>query len=325
MAKYLVTGAAGFIASQVSELLIREGHSVVGLDNLNNAYDIRLKDYRLARLNEQPNFLFFKQDITNMEAIRKIVGEQGPFDGVFNLAARAGVRASVENPWAFVETNTTGTLNLLEVCRDFGISKFILASTSSVYGADAPQPTPETADSNSPLQPYSASKKGAEVMAHAYHYLYGIDVTVFRYFTVYGPAGRPDMVMFRFAQWIREGRPVLLNGDGSQSRGFTYVDDIARGTVAGLKKVGFEIINLGGHESITINEMIERLEELIGCKAIVEYRPFHKADMLSNLADISKARRVLGWEPKVDLLEGMRHLVDWYLNERSWASQVITE
>jgi nucleoside-diphosphate-sugar epimerase len=175
------------------------------------------------------------------------------------------------------------------------------------------------------LQPYSASKKAAEVMCHSYHYLYGLDVSIFRYFTVYGPAGRPDMVMFRFIQWISEGRPVLLNGDGRQSRGFTYLDDIARGTIAGLQPVGYEIMNLGGHEPITINEMIERLEELIGCKASVVHLPFHKADMLSNLADVSKAQQVLGWEPRVNLLAGMRRTVDWYVSERSWASQVITE
>jgi nucleoside-diphosphate-sugar epimerase len=200
-----------------------------------------------------------------------------------------------------------------------------MASTSSLYGAKAPIPTPETADSSSPLQPYAASKKGAEVMAHSYHFLYGLDVTIYRYFTVYGPAGRPDMVMFRFAQWIREGRPVYLNGDGTQSRGFTYVDDIARGTIAGLKPLGYEIINLGGHEPITMNEMIERLEELTGCKAKVEYRPFHKADMLTNLADVTKARQMLGWEPQVDLLQGMRALVDWYLAERQWAKDIITD
>jgi len=162
------------------------------------------------------------------------------------------------------------------------------------------------------------------VMCHAYHYLYGLDVTVFRYFTVYGPAGRPDMVMFRFTQWISEGRPVLLNGDGSQSRGFTYLDDIARGTIAGLKPMGYEIINLGGHEPITMLEMINCLEGLIGQKAQVEFLPFHKADMMSNLADVGKARRLLDWEPKVNLVEGMRRLVDWYQAERDWASQVIT-
>jgi nucleoside-diphosphate-sugar epimerase len=325
MARYLITGAAGFIGARVCDLLLDQDHSVVGVDNLNTAYDVRLKEWRLARLAPRPNFHFMKQDIADRAGLAAVVAEGGPFDAVINLAARAGVRASVEDPWAFVDTNTTGTLNLLEACRQNGIPKFVLASTSSIYGAGAPQPTPETADSSLPLQPYAASKKAAEVMAHSYHFLYGLDVSIFRYFTVYGPAGRPDMVMFRFTQWIREGRPVLLNGDGQQSRGFTYVDDIARGTIAGLKPLGYEIMNLGGHEPITMNEMIERLEELSGCKANVVIRPFHKADMLSNLADISKARRLLGWEPQVDLMEGMRRLVDWYQAERSWASQVITE
>jgi UDP-glucuronate 4-epimerase len=325
MARYLVTGAVGFIAARVCDLLLNEGHTVVGIDNLNNAYDVRLKDWRLERLSQRDGFLFIKQDIVDRTSLNDVIADNGPFDAVINLAARAGVRASVVNPWAFVDTNTTGTLNLLEACRQFDIPKFVLASTSSIYGANAPQPTPETADSSAPLQPYSASKKAAEVMAHSYHYLYGLDVSIFRYFTVYGPAGRPDMVMFRFTQWIREGRPVLLNGDGNQSRGFTYVDDIARGTIAGLKPLGYEIMNLGGHEPITMNEMIKRLEELIGCKANVIHRPFHKADMQSNLADITKARRLLNWEPKVSLREGMRQLVEWYQAERDWASQVITE
>lgn len=325
MARYLVTGAAGFIASQVCNMLLDEGHEVVGVDNLNDAYDVRLKDWRLARLQKRSGFQFEQRDIAEREAVQRVFGEYGKFDAVFNLAARAGVRASVENPWVFVNTNLTGTLNLLESCKEHKVPKFILASTSSIYGADAPQPTPETANSSLPLQPYAASKKAAEVMCHSYHYLHGLDVTVFRYFTVYGPAGRPDMVMFRFTQWISEGRPVLLNGDGTQSRGFTYVDDIARGTIAGLKPLGYEIINLGGHEPITMNAMIERLEDLIGCKGNVERRPFHKADMLSNLADVSKARSLLGWESQVSLAEGMRRLVEWYQQEQSWASQVITD
>lgn len=325
MARYLVTGAAGFIASKVCDLLLQDGHSVVGLDNLNHAYDVRLKEWRLAQLSGRKGFQFEKLDITDRGGLEQMFRAQEPFDAVINLAARAGVRASVENPWVFVDTNTTGSLNLLEACRQFNIPKYVMASTSSIYGANAPIPTSETADSSSPLQPYAASKKGAEVMAHSYHYLYGLDVTIFRYFTVYGPAGRPDMVMFRFAQWIREGRPVYLNGDGSQSRGFTFVDDIARGTIAGVKPLGYEIINLGGHEPITMNEMIERLEELTGCKADIVHRPFHKADMLANLADVSKARRLLGWEPQVNLLEGMHLLVDWYLAERAWAKDIITD
>jgi UDP-glucuronate 4-epimerase len=325
MARYLVTGAAGFIAASVCKMLLADGHHVIGIDNMNNAYDVRLKHYRLEKLSESRNFQFFKGDISDRSAVLDVMQSEGSFDAVINLAARAGVRASVENPWAFVDTNLTGTLNLLEACRQYGIPKFVLASTSSVYGADAPQPTPETADSSKPLQPYSSSKKAAEVLCHSYHYLYGLDVSIFRYFTVYGPAGRPDMVMFRFTQWISEGRTVLLNGDGNQSRGFTYLDDIARGTIAGLKPLGYEIMNLGGHEVITINEMILRLEDLIGCKARTEIHPSHKADMLSNLADISKARRLLGWEPQVKLSEGMSRLVDWYRSERHWASQVITE
>jgi nucleoside-diphosphate-sugar epimerase len=230
----------------------------------------------------------------------------------------------VENPWVFVETNMTGTLNLLEACRRNEIPKFILASTSSIYGSDAPLPTPETASSDRPLQPYAASKKGAEAMCYAYHFLYGIDVTIFRYFTVYGPAGRPDMVMFRFAQWIKEGRVVHLNGDGTQTRGFTYLDDIARGTILGLKPLGCEVINLGGHEVISMNALIARLEALLGEEAVLERHPAHKADMLANQADISKARQLLGWEPQVGLDEGIRRLAEWYLAEREWACQVIT-
>ncbi len=324
MAKYLVTGAAGFIGERVSDFLLADGHEVVGVDDLNNYYDVRLKNWRLERLKKRPGFRFYQQDIVDFQAVEKIFNESGRLDAVINLAARAGVRASVENPWIFVNTNTTGTLNLLECSHRYGIGKFILASTSSIYGANAPLPTPEEADSSRPLQPYAASKKGAEVLCHSYHYLHDIDVTIFRYFTVYGPAGRPDMVMFRFAQWIAEGRTVHLNGNGDQSRGFTYVDDIARGTILGLKPLGYEIINLGGHETITINEMITMLEEFIGRKARIENHPFHKADMMANWADVSKARRLLGWAPQVSLVKGIRNLVDWYLSEREWASQIET-
>ena len=243
---------------------------------------------------------------------------------MFNLAARAGVRYSVENPWVYVDTNVTGTLNMLEMCRHLKISKFILASTSSIYGADAPLPTPEEADSSHPLQSYAASKKGAEALCYAYHYLYDIDVTVFRYFTVYGPAGRPDMVMFRFAQWINEGRTLKVFGDGEQTRGFTYVDDIARGTILGLKPLGFEIMNLGGHETISINGLIQLFENLTGKQAIIEKQPRHPADMLANWANVEKAGRILGWEPVVSLEEGLVNLLAWYKDEREWVSQVET-
>jgi nucleoside-diphosphate-sugar epimerase len=223
-----------------------------------------------------------------------------------------------------METNLTGTLNLLELARRKGIQKFVQASTAGIYGANPPLPTPETAESDHPLQPYAASKKSAEVLCHTYHFMHGLDVTVFRYFTVYGPAGRPDMVMFRFAKWISEGQPVHLYGTGEQSRGFTYLDDIARGTILGLQPMGYEIINLGGHETITINQMIAMLEELTGKKAHIQNHPAHRADILANSADISKAKRLLGWEPQMDLVEGMKHLVDWYRSERDWAKEVAT-
>jgi UDP-glucuronate 4-epimerase len=178
--------------------------------------------------------------------------------------------------------------------------------------------------SDRPLQPYAASKKGAEALAHSYHHLYGIDVSILRYFTVYGPAGRPDLALFRFVQWISEGRPVRVNGDGNQSRGFTYVDDIARGTIAALRPLGYEIINLGGHEVITINDLVTLIEDVVGKKANVVHDPPNPADMLTNQADVSKARELLDWSPQVNMREGVRRLVEWYNAERSWASEVLT-
>lgn len=322
MANYLVTGAAGFIGARTSELLIADGHTVVGIDNLNDAYDLRMKEYRLKKLQALPQFRFYKLDISDKSVIDHFKDEN--FDGVINLAAWAGVRASVKNPWVYVESNMTGTLNMLEICRQTGTKKFVVASTSSIYGENPPYPTPESASSSEPLQPYAASKKGAEAMAHAYHHLYGIDVTVVRFFTVYGPAGRPDLSIFRFVQWITEGRPVRVNGDGEQSRGFTYIDDIARGVILALKPVGYEIINLGGHEVITINNLIKLVEDITGKKANVDYGPPDPADMRSNWADVSKAGALLGWEPQYDMRAGIEKLVEWYNAERGWASEILT-
>jgi nucleoside-diphosphate-sugar epimerase len=325
MHTYLVTGAAGFIASRVIEFLLEAGHTVVGVDNMNDAYDVRMKEYRLNKLRSHPNFSFLLSDI----AERKTFDTQSPlqqqsFDAIINLAARAGVRQSVENPWVYVDTNITGTLNLLEFCRSQKIPKFILASTSSVYGDNAPLPTSELVNSDLPLQSYAATKKSAEVLCYVYHYLYDLDVTIFRYFTVYGPSPRPDMVMFRLTQWISEGRPVKVNGDGEQSRGFTYVDDIARGTILGLKPLGYEIINLGGHEVIKINALLRMIETLTRKKALVEYLPRHSADMMTNWANVEKAKQMLGWEPVVGLQEGVSQLIDWYNRERTWASLIST-
>ena len=322
MANYLVTGAAGFIAARTAELLLNDGHTVIGVDNMNDAYDPRMKEYRLKRLQAMKGFTFHKLDISDKSIIGRFKGEK--FDAVINLAARAGVRYSVENPWVFVETNMIGTLNMLELCKQNGINKFIVASTSSIYGEDPPYPTKETADSSEPLQPYAASKKGAEAMCHAYHHLYGIDVSILRYFTVYGPAGRPDLAHLRFVQWVSEGRPVRVNGDGNQSRGFTYIDDIARGTILALKPLGFEIINLGGHEVITIMNLIKIVEEAVGKKAVVQHSPPNPADMLTNQADVTKAGELLGWEAQFNMRAGVEKLVEWYNAEREWAKDILT-
>jgi UDP-glucuronate 4-epimerase len=323
MGNYLVTGAAGFIGARTSELLMKDGHTVTGIDNLNEAYDPRMKDYRLKRLQAVHGFSFQKLDISDRSIIDRFKDQK--FDGIINLAARAGVRASVDNPWIFVDSNVTGTLNMLEICRRTGTPKFIVASTSSIYGSNPPYPTPETASSSEPLQPYAASKKGAEAMCHAYHHLYGIDVSVVRYFTVYGPAGRPDLALFRFVQWITERRPVLVNGDGEQSRGFTYIDDIARGTILALKPLGYEVINLGGHEVITINNLIKLIENVVGQQAEVRHGPPNPADMFTNWADVSKAGALLGWEPQYDMRAGVEKLVEWYNAERDWAREILTQ
>ena len=324
MSHYLVTGAAGFIGARTSQMLIGQGHTVVGIDNMNDAYDPRVKEYRLKKLQAMNGFEFVRDDISERGILaRQAAIVDKKFDGVINLAARAGVRYSVENPWAFLESNITGTLNMLEVCRQYGCKKFILASTSSIYGENPEYPTPETASSSEPMQPYAASKKGAEVLAHSYHHLYDIDVTIVRYFTVYGPAGRPDLAIFRFVKWIMEGEPVRINGDGKQSRGFTYVDDIARGTIAALKPLGYEVINLGGHEVISINGLVGLVEDLTGRKADLQYGPPNLADMFMNQANVSKAREILGWDPQVNLREGISHLIEWYKAERAWAKDIL--
>jgi UDP-glucuronate 4-epimerase len=330
MAKYLVTGAAGFIGSKVTEMLLADGHTVVGIDNLNDAYDQRLKQWRLARLDGKPNFCFSQIDITDQSQLQTLfashsAGAGDGFAGVINLAARAGVRPSVRNPWIYFDTNTTGTLNLLELCRIYAVPKFILSSTSSLYGKENPMPWQEEQDTNRPLSPYAASKKAAEVLCHTYHYLHGIDVTIFRYFTVYGPAGRPDMSLFRFVQWINEGRPVVVYGDGKQSRDFTYVDDIARGTIAGLKQVGYEVINLGSDEPVVLLDAIHLIEELAGKKATIDFRDAQAADMPASWADNGKARDLLGWIPDYPFARGVESLVNWYQANQNWAKEIVTQ
>ncbi len=320
MKKILLTGIAGFIASRTGQMLLDRGIDVVGIDNINDYYDVRIKEYRLKSLRKYKNFTFYKCDIENKYALKTIF-KKFPFTTVANLAARAGVRYSMKNPYVYLSTNAMGTLNLLELCKEYKVKKFLLASTSSLY-AGQKMPFVENLPVNSPISPYAASKKAAEVMAYTYHYLYGIDVSILRYFTVYGPAGRPDMSIFRFIKWIDESKPIEIFGDGTQSRDFTYVDDIAAGTIKALKKVGFEIINLGGNRPYELNEMIRLIEKQLGKESQRHEKAFHKTDLKATWANISKAQQLLAWQPKVSLEEGIKQTVAWYLANKIWLAKI---
>lgn len=319
---FLVTGCAGFIAARTAEMLLESGHKVVGIDNMNDYYDPTIKEFRLQRLHTHANFSFSKIDLEDLDALESLFS-QHTFDAVLNLAARAGVRYSMENPFVYMTTNANGTLNLLSLCQRFEIKKFLLASTSSLY-AGQKMPFVEDLPVNTPISPYAASKKAAEVMAYTYHYLYGLDVSVVRYFTVFGPAGRPDMSIFAFIKWVDEGTPITMYGDGSQSRDWTYVDDIARGTIAAAtREVGYEIINLGGGRNPkTLKYILELIEQAIGKKAVIDHKPFHIADMKETWADISKAKRLLDWEPEITAEDGIEHTVRWHMDNQTWLKNV---
>jgi UDP-glucuronate 4-epimerase len=316
----LLTGCAGFIGWETARQLLGRGTRVVGVDNLNDYYDVRLKRHRLDDLRSHEGFDFHPVDIEDLPALDGIF-RSNRIGAVINLAARAGVRYSIENPHVYLTTNAHGTLNLLELMRKYEVRKIVLASTSSLY-AGQQMPFSEELPVNTPISPYAASKKAAEVMIYSYHYLFGIDATVVRYFTVYGPAGRPDMSMFRFIRWIDEGNELILYGDGSQSRDFTYVSDIAEGTIRALRPVGFEVINLGNSHPHGLNEMIALIEEHLGKKARIRQLDFQKTDMMATWADVGKAKRLLDWEPKVPLAEGIRRTVEWYTANREWVHEL---
>jgi len=321
----LVTGCAGFIGSNVCSRLIDEGNTVVGLDDLNDAYDVRLKNWRLDNLKLKKGFAFHHLDIRDMAALEQCLASYQPhlsFDAVINLAARAGVRQSVTDPWIYYQTNVIGSLNILELCRKYGINKFVLSSSSSVYGDASQMPFKENSNTDTPLSPYAASKKAGEVLAYSYHFLYKLDVTVLRYFTVFGPAGRPDLSIFKFIKQISEGQEITVFGDGRQTRDFTYVDDIARGTIAATKSLGYEIINLGNNRPMELNNIISIIEAQLGQKAKRLYTPPHPADVPATWADISKANKLLGWKPRIPVEEGIQNTVTWYKENRTWAKNV---
>ncbi len=320
MKNILVTGCAGFIGWKVSQILLQRDKKVFGIDNMNNYYDPALKKWRLVTLKNKKNFSFHRIDIANYKKIRNVFAKN-KIDAVINLAARAGVRASVENPWAYLDTNVKGTLNLLECCREFKVRKFVLASTSSLYGLEK-MPFKENIKTDTPLAPYSATKKGAEALCYCYHYLHKIDISVLRYFTVYGPAGRPDMSIFKFIKNIDAGKPIPVFGDGSQTRDFTYIDDIADGTIRALRPVGYEVINLGSDHPVKLNYVIKLLEKNLGKKAVRKTFPLHPADVTATWAHIEKAKELFNWKPKTSLEQGVENTVRWFMENKEFLKKL---
>lgn len=321
MATILVTGVAGFVGHKTADLLLESGHKIVGIDNMNNYMDNTLQEYRLYQLKRHANFTFYYADIKELSKLEQIFGHY-QFDAVIHLAAKAGVRESMTNPHIYMATNVQGTLNILETMVKHKVNKIVFASTSSVY-AGHELPFVETMSANTPTSTYAATKKSAEVLCKAYHLSHGLDITVVRYFTVYGPAGRPDMSYFRFIQAIDKGEPLTIFGDGTQVRDFSYIEDIAKGTIKALKHIGFEIINLGGGNGThSLLDMIAFIEKKLGKKAIIDFKSFEKADMKETFANITKAKQVLDWQPTISFEKGINNCIDWYLAHKNWASLI---
>jgi nucleoside-diphosphate-sugar epimerase len=312
----LVTGCAGFIGWKVAQMLLEKGKRVIGIDDMNDYYDPALKEWRLNTLKDNLNFNFYQLDIADYEGLKDIF-VNNKIEIVINLAARAGVRASVENPWVYLDTNIKGTLNLLECSKEFKVKKFILASTSSIYGLQE-MPFNEEGKTDTPLAPYAATKKGAEVLCYSYHYLYNLDISIVRYFTVYGPAGRPDMSIFKFIKNIEAGKPIPVFGDGEQTRDFTYIDDIADGTIKAIKPTGYEIFNLGSDHPVKLNFVIKLIEENLGKKAKIKFLPRHPADVTATWAYIEKAKNLLKWKPKISIEHGIENTVKWFLENKEF-------
>ena len=311
--KILVTGAAGFIGSATAHKLLDRGDEVVGLDNLNTYYDPKLKEARLARLTAKPGFRFEKLDLVDAAGMAALFKRE-KFDRVVHLAAQAGVRYSLEAPQAYIDSNITGTLNVLEGCRYNAVQHLVYASTSSVYGANTNMPFSVHQAATHPLSFYAATKRANELMAHNYAHLFRLPVTGLRFFTVYGPRQRPDLAIHSFTRAIDQGQPIQQFGDGSSRRDYTYIDDILQGMSACLTYDGAlcEIFNLGESQTTTLRELIEAIEAALGKKAIIQRMPDQPGDVPLTYADIGKARSLLGYHPQTKIAEGLPKFVEWY-------------
>lgn len=313
----LVTGAAGFIGFHLCQRLCEEGHSVTGIDNLNDYYDPALKDARLARLAALPNFRFQKMDIADREAMDTLFRSIRPHK-VFHLAAQAGVRYSIDHPQAYIDSNLVGFANVLEGCRQHGTEHLVFASSSSVYGANTKLPFATTDTVDSPISLYAATKKSNELMAHSYAHLYDLPVTGLRFFTVYGPWGRPDMAYYSFADAMMEGRPIRVYNHGEMQRDFTYIDDIIEGVVRVPKpqredgRAAYKIYNIGNHQPVPLMEMIHMLEGALGVRAELDMQPMQPGDVKATYADIDDLSRDTGFAPRTPLRDGLNRFAAWY-------------
>jgi len=310
---FLVTGGAGFIGSHVCERLLRDGHNVWAFDDLNNFYDPQFKQRNLREIQSLAKpFEFVHGDITNAATLAEIFSSV-KFDQVIHLAARAGVRPSLEAPALYQRVNVEGTVNVLEAARKNAVKKIIIASSSSVYGLNSKVPFSESDPVVSAISPYAASKLACEALGHVYHHIYKMDVTMLRFFTVFGPRQRPDLAIYKFAKLISAGKPIPVFGDGSAARDYTFVSDTIDGVITATKKdFGYEIFNLGESETISLSRMIESLESALGKKAIIDRQPLQPGDVPITFADISKAREKLGYNPKVKFENGIKVFAEWF-------------
>jgi len=307
MKTILITGAAGFIGFHTAKKLLERGDKIIGIDNLNEYYDVSLKEARLNILKKFPNFSFYKKDISEEIKIQEKI------DQVCHLAAQAGVRYSIENPLIYEKSNSLGTLQVFEFARKNNIKTVVYASSSSVYGNNPDAPFKETMKLDKPISLYAATKKSNELYAHVYHHLFGINMTGLRFFTVYGPWGRPDMALFKFTKNILEEKEIEVYGNGNMKRDFTYVEDIVGGIVSALdKEYSFEIFNLARGESIELMDFIKAIEEATGKIAKINFKPMQPGDVLLTSGDIAKAKEMLGYNPKTSVGEGIKNFVSWY-------------
>ncbi len=312
----LITGVAGFIGSHLGEALIKQGKRVVGVDNFDPYYPKTIKLRNIRELQESPFFTFYPTSILDYPGMQKIF-ENHRISHVVHLAAKAGVRPSIQNPAAYQKFNVEGTTNILELMKQFEIKKLIFASSSSVYGNNKKVPFSETDNVDFPISPYAATKKAGELLCYTYHHLYNIDVFAMRFFTVYGPRQRPDMAIHKFTRAIDEGKPISVYGYGKPERDFTYIEDIIQGLLRSIERVsGYEIINLGESQTITTNELIELIEEALGKKAIRQEMPMQPGDVNRTFADIRKAQRLLDYQPTTPIQMGIKRFVEWYLENK---------